>query len=104
MSALAREQLDGLRHQIEEDYRIDMAALERLLRRFGGTPATDSAPEYTPASIGPEAGPYSIESEPPVSHIPDSGAPERQSDELVDSLRAMFTSTHNGDSVRQKNG
>jgi hypothetical protein len=104
MSALSSEQLVGLRNQIEEDYRMDLAALERLLRRFGGTPVTAPTPGYTPAPIGSEVDPYSVGSEPPVPLMPASGAPVRQSDELVDSLRAMFASSHSDDSVRRKSG
>jgi len=34
MPGLNREQLEALRRQVEEDYKLDLAAIERLQRRF----------------------------------------------------------------------
>lgn len=47
-SSLDRDQLEALRRQIEEDYRLDIAAIERLQRRY-------SAFNYVPAA--PSGGP-----------------------------------------------
>ena len=44
MAGFSREQLDALRRQIEEDYRLDMAALERLQRRFSNSAPAPSLP------------------------------------------------------------
>ena len=38
MAVLDREQLDALKRQVEEDYRLDIAAIERLQRRMAGRP------------------------------------------------------------------
>jgi hypothetical protein len=91
---LDREQLETLKRQIEEEYRLDMAAIERLQRRFmaaGGTsssgrslPSTgnvNSAPSYL-APV-PEAQPAAL----PIVELPQ----ERQPDELTGTLRAMFS-------------
>jgi hypothetical protein len=66
MSCIIWEQLDELRRQIEEDYRMDMATLEHLLQRFSGAPATASAPAYMPILNGAQLGPSRVKSAPPV--------------------------------------
>jgi hypothetical protein len=92
MPGILWEQLDELRRQIEEDYRMDMAAIERLSRYFSGAPATASAPSYMPVSNGAQLGPSRVKSAPPAPLTLTSDAPERRPDELGDSLRAMFAS------------
>ena len=79
MSGLDREQLEALRRQIEEDYRLDMAAIDRLQRRF-----ITSA--VSPVSNGPVA-------ERNITVLP-SPEPtvEAQPDELTNTLRGMFSS------------
>jgi hypothetical protein len=88
MTGFSREQLDALRRQIEEDYRLDMAALERLQRRF--TNSASAAPAF-PASGLTSTG-STIETLgnalPPKQELPR----EPQADELAGSLRAMFSS------------
>ena len=90
MSGILSEKLDELRGQIEEEYRLDMAALEHLLRRFSGVPATASAPASMPVSNGAERGSSRVKSAPPGRPSLASDAPERQSDEVDGSLRSMF--------------
>jgi len=84
-TGLNRDQLDALRRQIEEDYRLDTAAIERLQRRFA-----TSAPAYPAAGL-PQSN-TTIESLgnalPPKQEAPR----EPQPDELAGSLRAMFSS------------
>jgi hypothetical protein len=82
--------LDELRRQIEEDYKVDLAALEHLLRRFSGASTTASAPASMPVSNGAQMGPSRVKSAPPAPPAPASDAPERLSDEVDGSLRAMF--------------
>lgn len=82
--ALDRDQVEALKRQIEEDYRLDIAAIERLQRRF------------IPGAVRP---PASV-----VTNIETRGAavpkvtaqdePQPQPDELTGSLRAMFSSIH----------
>ena len=90
MSGILSESLDELRRQIEEEHRLDMAALEHVLRRFSGLPATASAPANMPLSNGAERGSSRVKSAPPGRPAPASKAPERQSDEGDASLSAMF--------------
>jgi hypothetical protein len=55
-----REQLESIRRQVEEDYRLDLAAIERLQRRYLGaasTPANGSS-NSAPVSAVP-VGSYS---------------------------------------------
>jgi hypothetical protein len=89
---LDREQLEALKRQIEDEYKLDMAAIERLQRRFGlgsapangrslsPAPAVSAAPAYlAPVPEAPTAA--------PVVELPQ----ERQPDELTGTLRAMFS-------------
>lgn len=84
MSGLDRDQLEALRRQIEEDYRLDMAAIERLQRRLFGP-----APVVTMANPGPVA--EKIEKNVTVLPSPEPQA-ETQPDELANTLRGMFSS------------
>jgi hypothetical protein len=81
MANLDREQLEALRRQVEEDYRLDLAAIERLQRRFIGANTNTSS-----VNIGT------------ISEIRGAAlpAPEPQAqpdqDELTGTLRSMFSS------------
>jgi hypothetical protein len=94
-SKMDREQWETLRRQVEEDYRLDIAAIERLQRRYPGatnsipasaqskntTPSAYSSPSasaYPPASEWASAEPR-IET--PESPLPASAPAERQSDD-----------------------
>jgi hypothetical protein len=89
-----REQLDALKRQIEEEYKLDMAAIERLQRRFmtasgassGRSLSTAAAVAASPAYLAPvpEA---SAPAPAPVVELPQ----DRQPDELTGTLRAMFS-------------
>lgn len=85
-TGLSREQLDALRRQIEEDYRLDMAAIERLQRRFA---SSAPAPNFQQGSLPPLGG--GVENV--GQALPKADPPrEPQTDELAGSLRAMFSS------------
>ena len=81
MAVLDQNQLETLRRQVEEDYRLDLAAIERLQRRFislsGGH------------SNGNNNGNV-IEKRVTVLQNVESQA-EPQPDELTNTLRGMFT-------------
>jgi hypothetical protein len=91
--SLDREQLEALKRQIEEDYRLDITAIERLLRRYqagsasgrslGGTAVT-AAPTYLSPAIESRPEPAAAS----VIELPQ----ERKPDELTGTLRAMFSS------------
>jgi hypothetical protein len=84
MTGLDREQLEALRRQIEEDYRLDMAAIERLQRRLFG-----SAPVVTMSTAGLTA--EKTEKNVTVLPSPEPQA-DTQPDELANTLRGMFSS------------
>jgi len=88
-AGFSREQLDALRRQIEEDYRLDMAAIERLQRRFS-TPAPAPAPAYQGSGLSSTGSTIETlgNTLPPKQEL----QREPQSDELAGSLRAMFSS------------
>ena len=78
MAVFDREQLEALKRQIEDDYRLDVAAIERLQRRFNTSPALN----------GNNGG--SIDKRVTVlPSIEASGEP--QPDELTNTLRGMFS-------------
>lgn len=83
MIGLDRDQLEALRRQIEEDYRLDMAAIDRLQRRLFG-----SAPVVTMGNPG-----FSAEkAEKNVTVLPSLEPPaDTQPDELANTLRGMFS-------------
>ncbi|MGA2753626.1 MAG: hypothetical protein ABSE53_07650 [Terracidiphilus sp.] len=95
MSGLDRDQLEALRDRVEEDYRraeenyrLDIAAIEHLQHRFFG--AVSSIP--TSNDSRPING---SNSESPTTILPPQSTPARpQSDELEDSLRSMFHPSH----------
>jgi hypothetical protein len=90
---LDREQLEVLKRQIEEEYKLDMAAIERLQRRFmtasgapGGRSLSSAAPvTMPPAYLAPV--PEVASAPAPVVDLPQ----DRQPDELTGTLRAMFS-------------
>ena len=81
MPMFDREQLEALKRQIDEDYRLDMAAIERLQRRF------------IPSSSGLANGNNTASIEKRVTVLPTlEGQAESQPDELTNTLRGMFSS------------
>lgn len=116
MTGFSRDQLEALRRQIEEDYRFDVAAIDRLLRRFSaqgapapmyasgptGTPLGAPVAEMAPPAPLPAAPAYSpvLAAAPMPASIVETSSPaplppaaqEQQPDELAGSIRAMFAS------------
>jgi len=81
MGSFDREQLEALKRQIEEDYRLDISAIERLQRRFVSAGNALSAVKETAA---PERN---------ISVMPTlESQAEPQADELTNTLRGMFSS------------
>jgi hypothetical protein len=97
MGSLDRDQLEALRKQVEEDYRLDMAAIERLQRRFLGS--VSSVPSSVPANTAPAPSNMSSWNQAPISDTRGDGlpkydsAPNPQGDEVTSSLRAMFSNS-----------
>ena len=89
-TGFSKEQLDALRRQIEEDYRLDVAAIERLQRRF--SLSAPSVPAPAPAYQSLSQANSTIETL--GTALPPRPEPQRepQADELAGSLRAMFSS------------
>jgi hypothetical protein len=115
-----RDQLELLRRQVEEDYRLDVAAIERLERRYlvGANSAHAATPAngvqvntyVSPSKWAEEIPDPRIDSridtrndpridprldtrlDPPTPLSPASARPERRNDELVGSIRSMFSS------------
>jgi len=90
---LDRDQLEALKRQIEEDYRLDLAAIDRLLRRFqtsngGGRSLSNAAVTAAPSYLSPAVEPRQESASTPVIELPQQGKP----DELTGTLRAMFSS------------
>jgi hypothetical protein len=85
MGILDREQLEAMRRQIEEDYRLDIAAVERLQRRcLANNTGGSAARETPPPQEKPERNVTVLPSHEPT--------PEpQQPDELTASLRGMFS-------------
>ena len=81
---LDKDQLEALRRQIDEDYRLDMAAIERLYRRFIPTASRPTASVVTNIETRGAA----------VPKVTAQDEPQPQADELTGSLRAMFSSIH----------
>lgn len=83
------EQLEALKKQLEEDYKMDIAAIERLQRRFKAASGGSTA---TPAPAMP-----SVVHNVSVMDAPAPVAPkvdpsnQGDADELTNSLRSMFS-------------
>ncbi len=87
MGNLDREQLEALKRQIEEDYKLDMAAIERLQKRFiGSTPGVAAVKEVAVAERA--VGDRNLTVLPTLEN-----QSEAQPDDLTNTLRGMF-STH----------
>jgi hypothetical protein len=82
------EQLEILKRRAEEDFRLDIAAIERLQRRFitttANAPAT-GAPMYSAPPVEAPA--------PSPVYAPIDPVPVGRPDELTSSLRAMFAAS-----------
>jgi hypothetical protein len=86
-AGLDREQLEALRRQVDEDYKLDVAAIERFQRRFtsgnANSPAIASAPPATTATVSEIRGAAVVPIPEPVGQV--------EPDELTGSLRSMFS-------------
>ena len=81
MTTLDREQLETLKRQIEEDFRLDLAAIERLQWRFNSTNGSlANATKVEP--------PSTIASRPLPTFEPHG----QQQPDMSNSLAGMFTS------------
>jgi hypothetical protein len=88
MVGLDKDQLEALRRQIDEDYKLDLAAIERLQRRFlPGTSRPSGSVVTNIANIETRVGAA-------VPKMTAQEEPQPQPDELTGSLRAMFSSIH----------
>jgi hypothetical protein len=88
MPLIDRDQLELLKRQIDDEYRLDMAAIERLQRRFGNhNPGSSLPPQLAAQPV-----PLMIDTPAvPLASL-ESLAPS-QPDDLTGSLRAMFSNT-----------
>jgi hypothetical protein len=89
---LDREQLEALKRQVEEDYRLDMAAIDRLQKRFmvsAGSSLTGSSLPGTPLPAYSAPAP---EPQAPPSYPEFEQRSEPQTDELAGTLRSIFSS------------
>jgi len=102
-----KEQLEALRRQVEEDYRLDLAAIERLQQRFLGARTTipgGAVSNSVPANAYTAPSKWSEEPEPRAEPraesrmerpepAPPSLAPadrQRERDEAENALRNLF--------------
>jgi hypothetical protein len=87
-------ELEALRRQVEEDYKMDIAAIERLQRRFntgGGNGSKGGSAAAERQAPTAETNVVAL----PQGHEPrESREPRGQAapDELTESLRSMFSS------------
>lgn len=86
MAGLERDQLESLKRQIEEEYRLDIAAIERLQRRFAGQNGSRGvSPLATPSALS--AAETLANMAPALEPVPAAAQ-----DDLTSSLRTMFSS------------
>ena len=84
MTGLGREQLLALKQQLEEDYRLDLDAIGRIRRRF-------IVPAGNPPVSTPSLKTVSCSQATPAPAPELDVQADRNTDELTDSLRAMFS-------------
>lgn len=86
-------ELEALRRQVEEDYKMDIAAIERLQRRFN-TGGNGSRGGSAAAERQAPAAETNVVALPQGHESRDSREPRGQAapDELTESLRSMFSS------------
>jgi hypothetical protein len=78
-------ELETLRRQVEEDFKLDMAAIDRLQRRFNEGTAISSRAVTTHLEQQPAIEPRG------VTLVPANDLRPQQPDQLADSLRTMFS-------------
>ena len=82
------EQLEALKRQLEEDYRMDIAAIERLQRRFK---AASGSAAVMPAAPVPVVHNVSVMETPAPAPPKPEPTNQAEPDELTTSLRSMFS-------------
>lgn len=85
---LDRDQLEALKRQVEEDFRLDMSAIERLQRRFMVSTPTNT---YSSAPAPAYPSPAPAEPQAPASYPEYEQRAEPQQDELTGTLRSIFS-------------
>lgn len=93
MAGFDREQLDTLKRQVEDDYRLDLAAIERIQRRFFNASINAAPTGLTPGNLPTWTPAPASDTQGSVLPRMETTSIEGQSDELTGTLRAMF-STH----------
>ena len=91
---LDKDQLEALKHQIDEDYRLDLAAVERLYRRFIPTASRPTESVVTNIETRGAAVPIETRGGAAMPKVTAHAELQPQADELTGSLRAMFSSIH----------
>ena len=81
------EQLELLKRKAEEDFKLDMAAIERLQRRLATVSLAAAPPAASPARIEAMPEPPAPQPEPVIV---DTLPAPAQPDDLGSSLRTMF--------------
>ena len=88
MGSFDREQLEAWKRQIEDDYRLDMAAIERLMRRMPSNTGISAVKEAPAGERTPERAPDRN-----ITVLPTiESQAEAQPDDLTNTLRGMFSS------------
>jgi hypothetical protein len=82
------EQLDFLKRRAEEDFRLDMAAIERLQRRLMAVSGCAVSPISSPVNTASKPEPSIPQAAPAIFEALPAAL---QPDELGNSLRAMFS-------------
>lgn len=90
-------ELEALRHQVEEDYKMDIAAIERLQRRFntGGNTSRGGSAAERQAAPATETNVVALPQGHEGRESRETREPRGQQaapDELTESLRSMFSS------------
>ena len=80
MQTFAKENLDAMWRQIEDDYRLDIGAIERLRQRFG---SLSNGAETASPSTSHSAPQSMVHPEPASSVAPSISAPVTQSVDLT---------------------
>jgi hypothetical protein len=88
MPDIDRDHLEALRLQMEEEYRLDIAAIERLQRRFLRPLSSTPSSNYSSPSNGSNDEPRN------TVLSPQSAPLKPQSDRLVDSLWSVFAESN----------
>lgn len=92
MPGIDRDQLETLKRQLEEDFRLDMAAIERLQSRFRNGAEETPAREHSPSIAAVRDVPFTETRVAPAPRVEPVPQPAPQRDEMEGTLRSMFSS------------